>query len=562
MENFNIREQYLEIKYIDYIMCGIFAYIIKNDKIFNYNLIFNNFMNLSKRGPDTFSFKYNKNYFLGFHRLSIMDLSNKGNQPFEFDFNGYKYTCICNGEIYNSEILKTTINFNYNFISESDCEILIPLYLKFGDDMVKYLDGVFSFIIIKEKKDYFEYFIVRDRIGVRPLYIGHDYKNNILISSEIKGFKDLIFNNFSSFDPGNYMKIKIDSNNFELTKIKYFELKLKVLENKDELYFCDKINHILTESVKIRLVTDRPICALLSGGLDSSLVCSIANKELKSANYKLNTFSIGMKNSTDNYYAKLVSDYIDSNHTFVNITVDDAINCIKDVIYTIESYDVTTVRASVGQYLISKYISENTNYKVVLSGDGSDEVTGGYLENYFSPNFTEFQNNTLKRITNIHYFDVLRADKATSGHGLELRVPFLDVNFVNLYLSIHPKFKKPIAGQRCEKYLLRKSFLNNYLPEEVLWRQKEAFSDGISSTENSWHNILKNVCNEIVSDNDLKKNNFSINSPKTKEAYYYRKIFDEFYNKNRFDSIIPEFWMPSWSESEDPSARNLSIYKL
>lgn len=541
-------------------MCGIFAYILKNEKVLDYNLIFDNFMNLKNRGPDKFSFIYNKNYFLGFHRLSIMDLSNNGNQPFEFIKDDFKYTCICNGEIYNADVLKS--NLNFNFKSNSDCEVLIPLYLTYGENMVNYLDGVFSFIIIKEKNDYFEYFICRDRIGVRPLYIGYDYKGNLLLSSEIKGFKDLIFNNFSSFDPGHYMKIKMDSTNYELIKFKYYELNFKILEDKDEKFFCDKINYVLTNCVRKRLITDRPICALLSGGLDSSLVCSITNKILKSNNFKINTFSIGMENSPDNHYAKLVSDYIDSNHTFVNITKEEAIDCIKNVIYTIESYDVTTVRASVGQYLISKYISENTNFKVVLSGDGSDEVTGGYLENYFSPNMTEFQNNTLKRIKNIHYYDVLRADKATSGNGLELRVPFLDVDFIDLFLSIHPKYKRPILGEKCEKYLLRKSFQNNYLPDEVLWRQKEAFSDGISNNENSWHNILKKLCNELISDDEFKNNKFYFNKPKTKEAYYYRKIFNEFYDKNRFDNTIPEFWMPSWSETDDPSARDLSIYEL
>ena len=541
-------------------MCGIFAYLIRNEKVFNYNLVFKNFMNLNNRGPDSFSFSYNKKYFLGFHRLSIMDLSNNGNQPFEYYIDNCKYTCICNGEIYNSEFLKNDLNYNFN--SNSDCEILIPLYIRYGQEMMNHLDGVFSFIIIKEEKDEVEYFIARDRIGVRPLYIGYDYKDNILISSEIKGFKDLIYNNFRSFEPGHYMKIVSNSQDFSFVKCKYYEINFNYLEIEDEDYFCNKINYVLTNCVKKRLITDRPICALLSGGLDSSLICSITNNILKSSNFKLNTFSIGMENSPDNHYAKLVSDYIDSNHKFVNITKDDAINCIKDVIYTIESYDVTTVRASVGQYLISKYISDNTNFKVVLSGDGSDEVTGGYLENYFSPNLTEFENNTLKRVQNIHYFDVLRADKATSGNGLELRVPFLDIDFVNLYLSIPPKYKKPILGEKCEKYLLRKSFSNNYLPQDVLWRQKEAFSDGISNNQDSWHNILKKLCDELISDEEYNNNNFSINKPKTKEAYYYRKIFDEFYDKNRFDNIIPEFWMPSWSESDDPSARNLSIYKL
>ena len=541
-------------------MCGIFIYLASQN--INFEKIFNNFKNISRRGPDNLIFlnEINK-YILGFTRLSIMDTSTRGNQPFEYYDNDVKYTCICNGEIYNVDELKKLVNFNFN--STSDCEVLIPLYLKYDINMISYLDGVFSFIIIKESKEETQYFIVRDKIGVRPLYKGVDEFGQFIYASELKAMKDIV-NMASQFDPGTYELIIKNNNSNEISLIsnKYYDVTIhlinyKTFENENEIYSL--INLKLTDAVKKRLISDRPVCALLSGGLDSSLVCSIASKLLKYREIPLYTFSIGIEGSPDNFYAKKVADYIGSIHTTIYITPDEALNSLKDVIWATETFDITTIRASTAQYLISKYISENTSFKVILSGDGSDEITSGYLENYFAPNFDELQKNAVDRLKNIHYYDVLRADRATSIHGLELRVPFLDVSFIDFYLKIDPRLRQPIKNIQCEKFLLRKAFENDYLPNDVLWRQKEAFSDGISSVENSWYQIIQEMCDKMINDFELLNNPYNYCKPESKEAYYYRQIFTQMYG-NKFNKIIPKFWMPKWSNNKDPSARNLDIY--
>lgn len=546
-------------------MCGIWAYLTEKDDI-DFDTIFSNFKNIAGRGPDNMTFLSVKNkYMLGFTRLSIMDPSPKGNQPFEYYQDDIKYTCICNGEIYNAEELKGLVE--YNFTSTSDCEVLIPLYLKYNVEMISKLDGVFSFIIIKETTEETEYFIVRDRIGIRPLYVGIDDFGQYIFASELKAMKNIAVN-AEQFCPGTYCLIKRNHVNKETKEEKntYYDvtskLELKWLKTyqQDEDKIMEFIRNKLTAAVKKRLISDRPVCALLSGGLDSSLVCSIASKLLKEKGIPLYTFSIGIPGSPDNVYAQKVADYIGSIHRVVNITSEDALNALKDVIWATETFDITTVRASTGQYLVSKYIAENTNFKVVLSGDGSDEVTSGYLENFLAPNLEDLHSHAIDRIKNIHYYDVLRADRATSIHGLELRVPFLDVSFVDFYLQIDPKLRQPIKGKQCEKYLLRKAFEIDYLPNEVLWRQKEAFSDGISSEDNSWHSIIQKMCDKLITDNELDDNNkFTFCKPLTKEAYYYRQVFTDLYG-NKFGNIIPAFWMPKWSNTTDPSARSLKVY--
>lgn len=545
-------------------MCGIWAYFLKNqnnnDDI-DLNDLFSKFKNISGRGPDNINFSYNKDLFLtGFHRLSIMDTSNNGNQPFEYYHNGCKYICICNGEIYNAENLRKDISnssLNYIFTSKSDCEVLIPLYIQYGiNDMLNRLDGVFAFTIIKiDTKNNYTAFICRDRIGVRPLFIGkNDNNKNIGICSEIKGLTGL-FDRIDIFSPGTYIIYNNDDVD-ELVTHKYYEYEYKTITQITE-HRNKFIQENLINAVKKRLISDRPLCALLSGGLDSSLICSIASKLLKYDNKKLYTFSIGLPGSTDADYAKKVSEYIDSVHTVVEISNQEALQAIKDVIWATETYDITTIRASTGQYLISKYISDNTNYKVVLSGDGSDELTSGYIYNYLAPSNEDLHKEAVKRIKEIHLYDGLRADRATSIHGLELRVPFLDSNFVDMYLSIDPKYRKP-DKDHMEKHLLRESF-KEYLPDEVLWRKKEAFSDGISSEEDSWHSILSNFVDKFVKDEEFEKNGmkFTHCTPKTKEAYFYRKIFDELFG-DKYSNVIPAYWMPNWSDTDDPSARELT----
>ena len=542
-------------------MCGIWAYLIKNKDKLNVDLeeAFSKFKNISGRGPDNINFSYNEGLFAtGFHRLSIMDTSINGNQPFEYYHDNKTYICICNGEIYNSELLRKDISSNfsdYKFQSSSDCEVLIPLYILYGEQMAKKVCGEFAFCIICVNNDNnYTAYICRDRIGVRPLFIGKtNIQGNVGICSEVKGLVGL-FDKIEVFKPGTYYIYNSDTS-IPTQKYTYYNYEYTISDQVTEHRY-KYIQEHLTNAVKERLISDRPICALLSGGLDSSLVCSIASQILKENNRKLYTYSIGLPGSTDADYAKKVAEYIGSEHTIVEISNLDALQALKDVIWATETFDITTIRASTGQYLISKYISENTDYKVVLSGDGSDEVASGYIYNYLAPSPEELNLEAVKRVKEIHLYDGLRADRATSIHGLELRVPFLESNFVDMYLSIDPKYRMP-TEDRMEKYLLRKSF-EGYLPEEVLWRKKEAFSDGISSEEDSWHSIINSFVDKLVSDTEFNSNSLKYThcTPKTKEAYFYRKIFDELFD-DKYSNVIPDFWMPNWSNAEDPSAREL-----
>ena len=538
-------------------MCGIWVYLLKdNDKIDNINDLYNKFYTITGRGPDNFIFKYIKDkMIIGFHRLKIMDLSEDGNQPFEFKLNNDRYYSVCNGEIYNAQELKENELKNYNFKSGSDCEVLIPLYLKYGLDMCNYLDGVFSFVLIKLTGENYEVVAARDRIGVRPSFIGYNNDNNsICISSEIKGLTG-IFDNIDVFTPGKYLLFDNKKENKYVYKT-YYDYKYLLVDNTEKEYM-NNIRDLLIESVEKRLISDKPVCALLSGGLDSSLVCSIASRLLKEKGKKLYTFSIGMEGSPDVVFANKVARYIGSEHTVVRITNDEALNAIRDVVWATETFDITTIRASTGQYLISKYIANNTNFKVVLSGDGSDELTSGYLYNFNAPSLKALHNEAIRRIKEIHLYDGLRADRATSIHGLELRVPFLDYKFVDYYLSINPIYRE-LNKNRMEKYLLRKSF-EGYLPDEVLWRQKEAFSDGISSSEDSWYTTIQKYANLVVKDLDNSK--YRHCKPKTKEALYFRNIFNELFS-DKYCNVIPEIWMPMWTDTDDPSARTIkNIYK-
>lgn len=543
-------------------MCAIWIYLIKDDDNIDgkdLNDIYKKFQSLSGRGPDNYNFSVIDNkIIIGFHRLSIMDVSKKGNQPFRYLNDETEYICICNGEIYNADKIKKELK--YDFTSFSDCEVLIPLYLKYGKNMYKYLDGVFSFVIVELKNNYYNVLACRDRIGVRPAFIGYNNNNGSLaISSEVKGLLNL-FDNIEVFPPGKYLNFSSTCDT-TFTYETYYEFKYKYNKLPFSSNILLDIKNKFTDAVRKRLITDRPLCALLSGGLDSSLVCSIASRLLKECGQKLYTFSIGMPGSPDNMYAKKVADFIGSVHTVVNINNAEALSAIKDVVWATETFDITTIRASTGQYLISKYISENTNFKVVLSGDGSDELTSGYLYNYNCPNHDDLHNEAVKRIKEIHLYDSLRADRATCIHGLELRVPFLDYKFIDYYLSINPELRQP-TSDCMEKYLLRKSF-EGYLPNEVLWRQKEAFSDGISSQEDSWYKTIQNHVENRFSEKDLleAKINFSHCSPTTKESLYFRNMFNKLFG-NKYSNVIPNMWMPMWSNTDDPSARTIkNIYK-
>ena len=527
-------------------MCGIFAHISKNiivKEIANAN-------NIRKRGPDNTSYiKLSDNVAMCFHRLKINDLSDDGNQPIIYE----DVAVICNGEIYNSDKLKE--EFDVEWKSNSDCEVLPHLYKRYGfQEMLNKIDGVFAIVLYHESEK--NVYIGRDPFGVRPMFFGKN-DNEFQIASEMKGIESHL--NISQFPPGHFMVINTQQlicENFHPVRYFYINQHESIISYEDS---CMKVKESFQNAVKKRLMSDRPIGCLLSGGLDSSLVCALVNKEFKNNNKgQLNTFSIGFEGSTDLKHAKIVAEYIGSIHHEILLTEKDFLDAIIPVIKTIESYDTTTVRASVGNYLVSKYIKENTNITVVFNGDGSDEVAGGYLYMKNAPTKEMFNEDCLSLLNEIHFFDVLRSDRSLSSEwSLESRTPFLDKTFVKTYLDMPVEYRIP-RSFNIEKSLLRNSFKNdNLLPYSVLWRKKEAFSDGVSGSENSWHKVIQKYIDSKVSDSefDSNKNKYIHNTPQLKESYYYRKIFESVYpNKEK---IIPHFWMPRWTTEKDPSAREL-----
>lgn len=543
---------------------------------------------------------------LGFHRLAINGLSNDSNQPFEID----GCILICNGEIYNYRELGSENSLT--FITESDCEIIIYLYRLYGIEYtLNLLDGEFSFILYDTFLD--KVFIARDPFGVRPLYIKkyiNNYgtnNNDIGFASEMKCLYDLYedspndIHKISQFPPSHFMTINMTSNkdNIEYSMSKYHDFPCRQMSylledefisndmmryNYKDYNFTD-VNRLIclyiNNAVKKRVVgtTERPIACLLSGGLDSSLICALVNKYYNNKednmNRKLETYSIGLRNSVDLKYARIVAKYLDTDHHEVEISEDDFFNAIPEVIKTIESYDTTTVRASVGNYLIAKYIKENSNAKVIFNGDGADELMGGYLYMGKAPTAAEFDKECRRLLTDIHNFDVLRSDKSVASHGLEPRTPFLDKKWVEFYLTISRNLRchglQPEESLRTEKFLIRNAFSKEapeLLPKEVLWRTKEAFSDGVSSYERSWYSIIDEKINALYNNSpDLRNqlNNYNTlsihNQPMTLEQKYYRYIYD--YNYKGTEHLTPYFWLPKYVHATDASARTLKdIYKI
>lgn len=549
-------------------MCGIFGYISKfllTENVINTHGISRGFNKIRDRGPNNTQHCLIDNIYLGFHRLAINDLSENGNQPMQLN----NYFLVCNGEIFNYKKLKE--EFNFEFRSNSDCEIILHLYDYFVKENRKdifniicnLLDGEFAFILYDGNKQ--KTYIARDPYGVRPLFFGRSEFGDYVFSSELKGMCNLV-ESANQFNPGKYMVLKnnnidnlLKNKNIICYSTKYHNIDTNMIDNSKHIEdnIIEEINSVFKEAVYKRMMSDREICSLLSGGLDSSLVSAILSKKL--GPNKLKTFSIGLKGSPDLEYAKNVAEHIKSIHHSIEIEEEEFLNYIEEVIYKIESYDITTVRASVGNYLVGKYIKENSNCKVVFNGDFSDEVAGGYRYFKNTSNPDMFHNECVRLLENIHYYDCLRSDRSISTHGLECRVPFADKDFVNYYMSIDSKLR--MSDKRIEKYLIRKAFeKENLLPEEVLWRKKEAFSDGVTSETRSWHKIIEEFVDKKISDNDFKtlQNNFSFNKPLTKEALYYRIIFERTYNK--FENIIPYFWMPKWcGDVSDPSAREIKL---
>ena len=536
-------------------MCGIF--LLLNNSNYDEDFISEQSFKASHRGPEFSSFDFlnnnTKNDYIGFHRLAINGLDSVSNQPINID----DYTLICNGEIYNYKELYKKLNMTPT--TNSDCEVIIHCYKKYGIEYtLQLLDGVFAFVLLDNSND--TIFVARDPYGVRPMYTFTSSKNMWIFSSELKQVDKFFLNDtdiITQFPPSNCYILSKNKGEWHFKKsFQYITNLIQSFEftSYDDIYY--NINNYLTSAVVKRIHTsDRPIACLLSGGLDSSLITSIVSKNY---NKKLKTFSIGLKGSEDLKYAKIVADFLNTDHTEIVVSDEDFFNAIPEVIEKIESYDTTTVRASVGNYLLGKYIAENTDCKVIFNGDGSDELCGGYLYFHNCPDELEFDKECKRLLNDISYFDVLRSDRSISTNGLEPRTPFLDRKWVQYYLSIDPGIRFHPKHKQCEKYLLRKSFDDGtYLPKTVLWRTKEAFSDGVSSITKPWYEIINdNVSKKF---NDIEDNNLVVNNPITNEQKYYRLLFNKYYKNSQ--NTIPYFWMPKYSNATDSSARTLNIYK-
>lgn len=562
-------------------MCGIFSLL--NNNIIDINIVQTSFEKGKNRGPE-FSKLSTVDILcdFGFHRLAINGLNEISNQPIIID----EIKLICNGEIYNYKELYKLLDITPT--TQSDCEVIIHLYKKYGIEYtLQILDGVFSFILCDSRltNDDSKIYIARDPYGVRPLYQLRPISNNSKIygfSSEIKMLYN-IYNNLKEtheithFEPGTYSVFSlpitvspkwspiIQNYKYHTNGVFMSIFQNLCVDSYNELISTNIFN-FLSKAVQKRVITtERPIACLLSGGLDSSLITSLVNHY---SDKQIETYSIGLEGSEDLKYAKIVAEFLGTKHTEVILTEQEFINAIPEVIYAIESYDTTTVRASIGNYLLAKYISQHSEAKVIFNGDGSDELCGGYLYMNYASSSLDFDHETKRLLKDIHMYDVLRSDKSISSNGLEPRTPFLDRSFVQYYLSLHPNYRFHKRNNVCEKYLLRKAFdrkigikyncniiLNDVLPQEVLWRKKEAFSDGVSKKTRSLYEIIQ----EHVSDMENIPIFYEHNNPDTKEKQYYRYLYDSYYSGT--EKVIPYFWMPKWVNATDASARTLDIYE-
>uniref|UniRef100_A0A0B6Z4D5 Asparagine synthetase [glutamine-hydrolyzing] n=2 Tax=Arion vulgaris TaxID=1028688 RepID=A0A0B6Z4D5_9EUPU len=550
-------------------MCGIWAVFGSDD---NVSVQCNAVHKIGHRGPDAFrieNINHLQNCCLGFHRLSIVD-DIRGMQPMRL-YTHPNIWLVYNGEIYNHKLLDK--EFDLSLSTEVDGEPIIHLYNLYGAEaMAKQLDGVFAFCILDVVNR--KVILGRDTYGVRPLFRFQTEDGFLGVCSEAKGLYGLSHTlsddnvHIEPFPPGHIEVYELDLQGKAFLKERtcfnrpgQFPLYTTRISSFSEDVKTN-VAQLLEAAVEKRLMADVRIGCLLSGGLDSSLVAAIFVKLAKARGiaYPLQTFSIGMEGSPDLRAARKVADYLGTEHHEVMMTPEEGIDAIDSVIYHLESYDITTVRASVGMFLLSKYIKEKTNTTVILSGEGADEVAQGYIYFHHAPSPSEGDEESRRLLDNLHYFDVLRSDRATAAWGLEVRVPFLDHQFSSYYLSLDSELRQPHDG--VEKNLLRSAFAeSNLLPNEILWRPKEAFSDGISSMSRSWYEIIQDYCQEQVNDNELKEASrlYPHNTPKTKESFYYRQRFEKHYaGKGKW---IPYFWMPAWSTSDDPSARTLKQYK-
>lgn len=548
-------------------MCGIFGILdVKTDV----SELRTQALELSKllrhRGPDWSGIWNNNNAILSHERLSIVDVDN-GAQPL-ISRNNQQILAV-NGEIYNHQELAQNLTAKYDFKTKSDCEVILPLYQQKGLDFIDELQGMFAFILYDEEQD--AYLIARDHMGIIPLYTGFDEHGNFYVASEMKALVP-VCKTVSEFPPGHYLWSKAG----ELKK--YYQRDWMEFDAvKDNETNLDDLKAAFEKSVKSHLMSDVPYAVLLSGGLDSSLVSAIAAKYVAKRVEdddqsdawwpRLHSFAVGLEGAPDLLAAKKVADMIGTVHHEVHFTIQEGIDAIRDVIYYLETYDTTTIRAATPMYLMSRKIKA-MGIKMVLSGEGADEIFGGYLYFHKAPNAKEFHEETVRKLDRLHLFDCARANKATSAWGVEARVPFLDKEFMDVAMRLNPQDKMCLDG-KMEKWILRKAFDNGeYLPAEVLWRQKEQFGDGVGY---SWIDSIKEHVETEITDQQLATSEFRfpLNTPDTKEGYFYRTIFESYFPQESAANCVPGGksiacstvealeWDESFKNMADPSGRSV-----
>ncbi|HVG11892.1 MAG TPA: asparagine synthase B [Flavisolibacter sp.] len=514
------------------------------------------------RGPDWSGISLNENAILVHERLSIVDPTS-GKQPL-FSKDG-KLALAVNGEIYNHRELKKELKEPYEFLTQSDCEVILALYRQKGVDFLEDLNGIFAFALYDIEND--TYLIGRDHMGIIPLYMGWDEWGNFYIASELKCLVG-VCKKIEEFLPGHYLYGK------EGTPKRWYNREWTSYEAvENNVSDSVELKKALEEAVHRQLMSDVPYGVLLSGGLDSSVVSAIAKKyaarrvetqDMKDAWWpQLHSFAVGLKESPDLAAARKVAEHIGTVHHEVNFTIEEGLDALRDVIYHIETYDVTTIRASTPMYLLARVI-KSMGVKMVLSGEGADELFGGYLYFHKAPNAREFHDETVRKLGKLHLYDCLRANKSLAAWGVEGRVPFLDKEFMDVAMRLNPKDKMS-GGGKIEKHILRQAF-EDYLPKEVAWRQKEQFSDGVGY---GWIDTLKKVTSEAVSDEQIKNAafRFPFNTPRSKEEYYYRTIFSEHFPGDEAAKCVPSEpsvacstaialeWDEAFKNAQDPSGR-------
>lgn len=515
------------------------------------------------RGPDWSGIYCGDKAILAHERLAIVD-PQSGQQPL-YSKDG-KLVLAVNGEIYNHQSIRDRQAGSYEFLTKSDCEVILSLYREKGINFIEDLNGIFAFALYDIENDV--YLIARDHEGIIPLYMGWDHNGTFYVASEMKALEGYC-ETIKSFPPGQYFYSK----DGEL-KTWYKRDWMEYDAVKDNTSNIDELRCALENAVKRQLMTDVPYGVLLSGGLDSSIVSAIAKKyasqRVESGDKlgawwpQLHSFAVGLKGAPDLLAAKKVADHIGTVHHEINFTVQEGLDAVRDVIYHIETYDVTTVRASTPMYLLARVI-KSMGIKMVLSGEGADEIFGGYLYFHKAPNAEELHKETVRKLSKLHMYDCLRANKSLSAWGVEGRVPFLDKEFMDVAMRLNPKDKLSGTVGKIEKWILRKAF-EDYLPEEVAWRQKEQFSDGVGY---SWIDTLKELTSQKVTDEQMSHaaERFPINPPMTKEEYYYRTIFEEHFPSQTAAQTVPSEksvacstaialeWDEAFKNMNDPSGR-------